>query len=83
MEHTLEFYRKGLAYLEAGRSEDARAMLARGDASFDVGARGEQHVRFEGPSRQAPIAGKDVIAKFREALVEGLERPAGSPPPIR
>lgn len=74
MEHTGEFYLKGLAYLGAKRTEDAEAMLRAGDAALDVGQRGERHVDYENaPAGIAQLRSKQ-IDEIRERLVEGLKR---------
>jgi hypothetical protein len=77
MEHVIEFYRKGFEYLRVGRAADARAMLERGDAAFDVGQRGEHHVEFEGPSRSVRTADKEDTEKARDLLVRGLAKAEG------
>ena len=81
MEHVIDFYQKGFAYLRVGRVADARAMLERGDAGFDIAARGEHHVEFEGPSRSVRIADKADTAKARDLLVRGLAKAEGKPAP--
>jgi len=86
MVHVIDFYRKGFEYLRVGRVDDARAMLAHGDAGFDVAGRGEHHVEFEGPSRSVRLADQGDVAKARELLVRGLAKlepapPAGAPAP--
>jgi hypothetical protein len=74
MEHTGEFYLLGLAYLGAKRFEDAEAMLQAGDASLDVGQRGERHVDYENaPAGIRPMKSKE-IDELRERLVQGLKR---------
>jgi hypothetical protein len=78
MEHVIEFYRKGFEYLRVGRVADARAMLERGDAGFDVAQRGEHHVEFEGPSRSVRIADEGDTAKARDLLVRGLAKAEGA-----
>jgi hypothetical protein len=81
MEHVIQYYRNGFEYLRVGRVADARAMLERGDAGFDVSARGEHRVEFEGPSRSVRLADKDDVAKARDLLVRGLAKAEGKPPP--
>lgn len=74
MEHTGEFYLMGLAYLGAKRPEDAAAMLHAGDASLDVGERGERHIDYENaPGGIRQIKSKE-IDELRMRLVQGLER---------
>lgn len=74
MEHTGEFYLMGLAYLGAKRPEDAAAMLRAGDASVDVGERGERHVDYENaPAGIRQMKSKE-IDELRERLVQGLKR---------
>lgn len=77
MEHVIDFYRKGFEYLRVGRVADARAMLERGDAGFDVAQRGERHVEFEGPSRSVPVADEAKTEKARDLLVRGLAKAEG------
>jgi hypothetical protein len=81
MEHVIEFYRKGFEYLRVGRVADARAMLERGDAGFDVAQRGEHHVEFEGPSRSVRTADKGDTEKARDLLVRGLAKAEGKAAP--
>jgi hypothetical protein len=80
MEHAAEFYRKGVAYLAADRTEDARAMLAAGDRTLDVGARGEKILDYENaPPQLAPVRSPEIAA-IRNRLVQGLEaRPESGP----
>ena len=74
MEHTGELYLKGLAYLGAKRPEDAEAMLRAGDASVDVGQRGERHVDYENAPAGIRQMKSREIDDLRERLVRGLER---------
>ena len=76
MQHAYEYYQKGLAYLAVGRLADAEAMLAAGDRTFDVGARGEQNVQYEGP-REVSTADRSDIARLRRQLVTQLAAARG------
>lgn len=71
MEHVAEYYRKGLAYLEVERTEDAVRMLRRGDAAHDVGSRGERHQDYEASTRVRTLGAADV-ERLREVLVQKL-----------
>jgi hypothetical protein len=73
MQHVGEYYQKGLAYVAVGRIEDAEAMLAAGDRGFDVGARGEQNVRFDTP-RGVPTADAAQVTALRRKLASELVR---------
>ena len=74
MEHTGELYMKGIAYLGAKRPDDAEAMLKAGDASFDVGARGEQHIDYKNAPQTLRPTKSRQIDDLREKLVQGLKR---------
>lgn len=71
MQHAGELYRKGLAYLAVGRIDDAEAMLAAGDQSFDVGARGERPMDFD-TLRGTPVSSASEIANLRRKLASEL-----------
>jgi hypothetical protein len=79
MEHVAEFYRKGIGYLAAGRTQDAAAMLQAGDGAFDVGSRGAKHVDFENAPPQLRPAQSPDIEALREQLVQGLARAGAAP----
>jgi hypothetical protein len=61
-----EFYQKGRAFLRAGRRDEAREMLARGDSAgkggFDVRA------RFNGPHAAPPESAADARAALTREL---------------
>lgn len=73
MEHTGQFYSKGLAYLAAKRTEDARRMLMAGDAALDVGSRGERHQDYESSTQIRTSQASDV-QRIRERLVVKLQQ---------
>lgn len=76
MQHAHEYCQKGLAYVAVGRIADAEAMLAAGDRTFDVGARGEQNVQYEGP-REISIVDSSDIARLRRQLATQLAEARG------
>ncbi len=69
--HPIHFYTKGVAYVLAGRGEDAAIMLARGDEGFDP--TGKRSVRFDG-SRSVKIAGEDEAHQARVQLLGAMKR---------
>jgi hypothetical protein len=72
MGHVGEYYLQGLVYVGAGRIDEARAMLEKGDATVDVAQRGERHEDFEGSNAKPTLVKSDQIASWRDRLVAKL-----------
>lgn len=70
MVHVTETYRNGLAYVRVGSIEDAEAMLAAGDAGFDVADKGA--VKFERSQETLRVARDPERASSRDDLVSAI-----------
>jgi hypothetical protein len=84
MGHVGEYYLQGLAYVGADRLEDAKAMLQKGDATVDVGQRGERHQDYESTSAKPRVVKSAEIDAIRERLVQRIgtkEQASAAPAP--
>jgi hypothetical protein len=66
-------YRKGLLLAEVGRTEDAEAMLAQGDAEPESGGEHGTQVRFDG-ANPIPLEQLESRKGLRAALVEAIAK---------
>jgi hypothetical protein len=83
MEHEAEYYRKGIAYIAAGRRDDALRMLEAGDRTLDVGERGARRVDYgNAPSGLRQTRGAD-IDRSRAQLVQALDSSASDAAPAQ
>jgi hypothetical protein len=78
--HASELYVKGLAYAKAGRLDDAQAMLAAGDASFDVTA---DHKVDVNEGRDHYFTGdRGALRWGRDQLVQAIAEAKAAPSPV-
>jgi hypothetical protein len=64
-------YRKGIRLAQAGRVEDAEAMLAQGDREPDSGGESGKQTRFDGPDSM-PLDQSDWRKGLRAQLVDAI-----------
>lgn len=70
--HRTTYYMRGLLYLAAGRSDDARKMLEAGDAAFEPTAKDWRH-DAEGPESSLRFVRETDEELMRSALVRQLQ----------
>jgi hypothetical protein len=72
MGHVGEYYLRGLRYLGADRIDEAKAMLAKGDATVDVAQRGERHEDYEHTAAKPRVVKSAEIDAMRDRLAKGI-----------